>query len=291
MLRVQRLAEHEPGLRQRALGGVHEQHDAVDHRQAALDLATEVGVAGGVDDVDDHLLALGRRALVVHGGVLGEDRDALLALEVTGVHGALVDVLVLAESAGLVQHRVHEGRLAVVDVRDDGDVPEVLAGDLLGHTGAVVRFRVEVCGGRALWPRSQPQRDDVAERPPESIGGDGPGRIVVRRPARPSYGARSSRGTAAADRACCRMGRMDYVKLGRTGLEVSRLCLGCMTYGEPDRGNHAWTLGEEESRPLIKQAARPRHQLLRHRQRLLRRHERGDRRPGAAATSRGATRW
>ncbi|WP_201865334.1 aldo/keto reductase [Microvirga soli] len=47
---------------------------------------------------------------------------------------------------------------------------------------------------------------------------------------------------------------MDYVKLGRSGLEVSRLCLGCMTYGTPDRGNHPWTLGEEQSRPFIKRA-------------------------------------
>ncbi len=47
---------------------------------------------------------------------------------------------------------------------------------------------------------------------------------------------------------------MDYVRLGRTGLKVSRLCLGCMTYGEPGRGNHEWTLGEEESRPFIRQA-------------------------------------
>lgn len=47
---------------------------------------------------------------------------------------------------------------------------------------------------------------------------------------------------------------MDYVKLGRTGLDVSRIALGCMTYGEPDRGTHAWTLTEEESRPLVRQA-------------------------------------
>jgi aryl-alcohol dehydrogenase-like predicted oxidoreductase len=47
---------------------------------------------------------------------------------------------------------------------------------------------------------------------------------------------------------------MEYVKLGRTGLEVSRLCLGCMTFGEPDRGNHPWTLGEHDSRPLIRKA-------------------------------------
>ncbi len=47
---------------------------------------------------------------------------------------------------------------------------------------------------------------------------------------------------------------MDYVKFAGTGLEVSKICLGCMTFGEPDRGNHAWTLGEEESRALIRQA-------------------------------------
>jgi 1-deoxyxylulose-5-phosphate synthase len=47
---------------------------------------------------------------------------------------------------------------------------------------------------------------------------------------------------------------MDYVKLGGTGLEVSRLCLGCMTFGIPDRGLHTWTLDDEKSRPIIKHA-------------------------------------
>lgn len=47
---------------------------------------------------------------------------------------------------------------------------------------------------------------------------------------------------------------MEYTKLGSTGLDVSRLCLGCMTYGTPDRGNHAWTLDEEISRPLLRKA-------------------------------------
>jgi 1-deoxyxylulose-5-phosphate synthase len=47
---------------------------------------------------------------------------------------------------------------------------------------------------------------------------------------------------------------MDYVKFGSTGLEVSRLALGCMTYGVPDRGTHPWTLDEEASRPMIRQA-------------------------------------
>jgi|SRR6185437_15229261 aryl-alcohol dehydrogenase-like predicted oxidoreductase len=47
---------------------------------------------------------------------------------------------------------------------------------------------------------------------------------------------------------------MEYTKLGRTGLDVSRICLGCMSYGGGNRGNHAWSLGEEESRPFIQRA-------------------------------------
>ncbi|MGF9696051.1 MULTISPECIES: aldo/keto reductase [Paenibacillus] len=47
---------------------------------------------------------------------------------------------------------------------------------------------------------------------------------------------------------------MEYVKLGRTGLDVSRLCLGCMSYGVPERGMAPWSLNEEQSRPFIQKA-------------------------------------
>jgi aryl-alcohol dehydrogenase-like predicted oxidoreductase len=52
---------------------------------------------------------------------------------------------------------------------------------------------------------------------------------------------------------------MDYINLGKTGLKVSRICLGCMTYGEPAKGElkagrQAWALNEEESRPFFRQA-------------------------------------
>src|SRR5699024_3893649 len=98
-------------------------HDTVDHRQAPLDLTTEVGVPGGVDDVDDHVLALGGG--VMHRRVLREDGDPLLALQIIGVHHTVVDVLVFTENPGLPEHGVDECGFAVVHVGHDGHVAEV----------------------------------------------------------------------------------------------------------------------------------------------------------------------
>jgi len=47
---------------------------------------------------------------------------------------------------------------------------------------------------------------------------------------------------------------MEYANLGQTGLKVSRICLGCMTYGTPEKGWHTWALNEEQSRPFIQKA-------------------------------------
>jgi hypothetical protein len=114
------LAQHEAGLRQGPFGRVDEEQHAVDHRQPALHLTAEVGVARRVDDVDLHVA-------VGHRGVLGEDRDPLLPLEVHRVHDPLVDVLVRPEGARLPQHLVDEGGLAMVDVSHDGHVAQVAA--------------------------------------------------------------------------------------------------------------------------------------------------------------------
>ena len=115
---LQRLADHEFGLRHRAFGCVHQHDRAVDHRQDALDLAAEIGVAGRIDDVDADVLP-------GDGGRLGHDRDAALLLEIVGIHHAFGDALVFAEGAGLLEQAVDQRGLAMVDVRDDRDIAEL----------------------------------------------------------------------------------------------------------------------------------------------------------------------
>ena len=95
---------------------VHQQQDTIDHRQCPLDLAPKVRVTGCVDDVDQGVAIVDR-------GVLREDRDPALALEIGVVHGPFGHPLVGAENPALVQERVDQGGLAMVDVSDDGDVP------------------------------------------------------------------------------------------------------------------------------------------------------------------------
>ena len=121
----QRLARDEARLRHRAFDCIDQQQHAVYHRQHALDFAAEVGMAGGVDDVDV-------RAFVGDRTVLGENGDAALFLEVVAVHHAFFDVLVGGERAGLTQQLVDQRGFAVVNVGDNGEVTNSAHGATLG---------------------------------------------------------------------------------------------------------------------------------------------------------------
>ena len=116
---LQSLLQHETGLGHAALSSVHQQQNAVDHLQHALDLAAEVGVARGIDDID-------LDALVAAGAVLGQNGDAALTLDVTAVHDTLSHSLIVAESAALAQQGVHQRGLAVVNVSDDSDIAQIV---------------------------------------------------------------------------------------------------------------------------------------------------------------------
>ena len=115
---LQRLGHHELGLRQRSLGGIDQHQGTVDHVENALDLAAEVGVTRRIDDVDAGALPDDRRGL-------GQDRDAALALEIVGVHRALDDALVFPVGTGLLQQPIDQRSLAVIDMRDNGDVAKI----------------------------------------------------------------------------------------------------------------------------------------------------------------------
>ncbi len=119
-LGFQRLAQHVTRLRQRTFAGIDQQHHAVHHLERALHFAAEIAVAGRVDDVDLDVVVEDR-------GVLGQNGDAALALQFVGVHHPLDVGLVGAEDAALVQHGVHQRGLAVVHVRDDGDIANTRA--------------------------------------------------------------------------------------------------------------------------------------------------------------------
>ena len=123
----QRLAQHEPRLRQGALRCVDQQQHPVHHGQPALHLTAEVGVPRGVDHIDHRDGPI--RVMAVHGGVLGQDGDAFFPFQVAGVHHAVLHFAAFVQRAGLPQHRVDQGGLAVVDVGDDGDVAEWHVGD------------------------------------------------------------------------------------------------------------------------------------------------------------------
>ena len=118
------LFQDEAGLGHGAFGGIDQEEDAVGHAEDAFDFAAEIGVAGGVDQVDLGGLAVG--AGVIDGDVLGQDRDAALAFQRIGIQqGVLLD-LAVAEIAALAQQGIDQRRLAVVDVGDDGDIADVV---------------------------------------------------------------------------------------------------------------------------------------------------------------------
>ena len=114
------LLQHKAGLGHGAFEGVDQQQAAVGHVEYAFYLASEVGVARGVDDV---YLTI----LVTYRDVFRENRYTALPFEVVVVENEFSRTLIVAEEAAGHQHLVDEGGFAVVDVGNDGDVPNVLS--------------------------------------------------------------------------------------------------------------------------------------------------------------------
>ncbi|CDN41630.1 hypothetical protein BN871_AI_01410 [Paenibacillus sp. P22] len=117
---LESFAQNELRLRHAAFESVHDEQNAVDHLHDALHFAAEVGVPGSIDDVDEVVLIVDR-------GVFRQNRNAALPLQIVGVHRPFMDDFVVAERSGLLQQLVDKRRFAVVDVRDNGDIANVLS--------------------------------------------------------------------------------------------------------------------------------------------------------------------
>ena len=130
VIQRQRALQHEAGLGHGPLCGIHQQDDTVYHLEDPLHLTAEVGVSGGVHHVD-----LG--VLVMHGRVFGQNGNASLALQITGVHHAVLYCLILAVDTALAEHLVHQRGLAVVNVGDNGYVTQIVS----FHTQSILFLR------------------------------------------------------------------------------------------------------------------------------------------------------
>ena len=108
------------GLRHGTLEGIDDQDDAVDHLEDTFHLSAEIRMSGCVDNID-------LDSLIIDSGVFGQDRDPALALQIIGVHDALLDRLVFTEHTALLQKPVDQGRLAVVDVGDNCYISDIFS--------------------------------------------------------------------------------------------------------------------------------------------------------------------
>ena len=116
---LERMRKNEARLRLGPLVGIDDKQGAVRHVQDALNLSTEIGMAGRIDDVDLNVL-------VVDGDILGKNGDTALALLVIRVKNTLLHFLIIAEHVRCPQQAVNKCRFTMIDMSDDGDVAKIL---------------------------------------------------------------------------------------------------------------------------------------------------------------------
>jgi 1-deoxyxylulose-5-phosphate synthase len=184
------------------------------------------------------------------GGVVGMSFGGLTAVCLADVAPELTRRLVLVD----VRPAIAAGRARHIVDFVNGPTSFSRFDDVLARTVEVPRIgrcRRSSCSGDAA-------RLGAARR-----GRGGAAAPAARRPRRalrrggsqhPGRHARRAGRSHRPVRPDARRTWMKYVKLGSTGLEVSAVCLGCMSYGAPDQGTHPWSLDEEASRPFFRRA-------------------------------------
>ena len=119
MIELKCSLKHETGLRHRTFSRVNEQNYAVYHLENTLDLAAEVSVTGGVDEIDLDVL-------VVNGSVLCEDGNSALLFKIARVHNSSNRLLIFSVNTALLEHLVNESGLTVVNVCNNCNISQIV---------------------------------------------------------------------------------------------------------------------------------------------------------------------
>ena len=106
-------------LGQRPFRGVHQEHHPIDHGQRALDLAAEIRMTRRIDKIDFHAVIRERR-------VLGQNGNAAFPFQRKRVHHPLCYLFVVPKGAALFEQGVNQGRFAMIDMSDNGDVSNII---------------------------------------------------------------------------------------------------------------------------------------------------------------------
>ncbi len=105
-------------LRHRAIDGINQQENAIHHRQHTFNFTAEVGMPGGINDIDVIVFP-------VDGGVFGENGNTTLALLIIGIHYPFDLFAAGLQRTGLLQEFINQCGLAMIDVRDNGDIANI----------------------------------------------------------------------------------------------------------------------------------------------------------------------
>src|SRR3972149_5228429 len=116
---LESVTQHKSGLRHRAIHSVDDQEASIGHVEHPFHLATKIGMAWGIYDVDLYPLISDSR-------ILGQNGNALFPLQLITVEDEVANLLVLAKDMALLEHGIHQGGLAMVNVSNDSNVSYVL---------------------------------------------------------------------------------------------------------------------------------------------------------------------
>ena len=122
-IQLKRFLQHKAGLGHCALKGIHQEDHAVHHFEDPFHFSAEVRMARRIYDIDLDSFVMDCR-------ILGQDGDSALSFDIVGIHHTLHDFLIFTKDAALPQKLVHQRGLAMVNMGNNGNIPDVFPFDL-----------------------------------------------------------------------------------------------------------------------------------------------------------------